>query len=148
MRIIFSILLITCTVFSQNLIIHKSSGSIEKISISAIQKITFDLSAVSIENMINLPKISKILSRIYPNPFNPTANIEYSISQKSLVGIAVFDLNGRMIKQLNNNEKAPGTYHAVWDGTDTDNRKVSSGIYVCHIVSNGSIIQNKMFLIK
>jgi hypothetical protein len=94
------------------------------------------------------PKASRIPTKIYPNPFKPATSIEYSVQQKGRIHIAIYDLKGRMIKQLRNDELSPGTYKVLWDGTTRGNKRAFSGLYICQIISKNTIEQKRLFLIK
>jgi len=61
----------------------------------------------------------------FPNPFNPKTTVEFSISHPALVKIRVFDILGREVVTLLNEEKNPGSHHVHWDAT-----RVASGIYL------------------
>jgi len=69
------------------------------------------------------------LSQNYPNPFNPTTNIRFGISDLGLVELKIYDINGRLVRTLLNETKAPGSYEIQWDGKDHDGNEVASGAY-------------------
>ncbi|MCF7859535.1 MAG: T9SS type A sorting domain-containing protein [Candidatus Cloacimonetes bacterium] len=85
----------------------------------------------------------------FPNPFNPSTTISYSIPRKSIISLSVFDMAGRQIKSLENTElKEAGKYQVNWKGKNSKNISVSSGIYIARL-SDGRISKNiKMLLIK
>jgi hypothetical protein len=91
--------------------------------------------------------INNILLSNYPNPFNKTTSIEFSLQEdiRNPV-IEIFNLKGQKIKQLfciNNRNSI------IWDGTDQLNKLVSSGIYLYRIeTDNGISKTNKMILTK
>jgi len=64
------------------------------------------------------------LSQNFPNPFNPTTRIEYSIPEGGIVKLLIYDINGRQISQLLNEYKSAGYYNINFDGSN-----LSSGIY-------------------
>ena len=64
----------------------------------------------------NLP-LNFSLSQNYPNPFNPTTNIKYQLSEISKVKLTVYDILGREVKTLVNEEKPAGTYELEFNGT-------------------------------
>ncbi len=87
----------------------------------------------------------------YPNPFNNSTIIKFSIPGNytgSLVQIKVFDNLGRLIKQLLEKELPGGNYLISWDGTDDYNKDVASGIYFYNIIVGGRSFTGKMNLIK
>ncbi len=79
----------------------------------------------------------------YPNPFNPVTNIKYSIPEKSLVSIKVFDILGREVATLVNTVKNAG-YHEV----SFDARNLASGTYIYRITTDKQSVSKKMLLLK
>ena len=88
------------------------------------------------------------LDNNYPNPFNPVTNIAYSIKGTSNVTIEVYNLKGQLIKTLINGIKGTGDYTAIWDGTDTSNKPVSSGVYFYKMRTDNYTATKKMILMK
>jgi glycosidase len=95
------------------------------------------------------PRAFELLQN-YPNPFNPSANIRYSVgvgSRQSLaathVRLAVFDLLGREIAVLVDEQRAPGSYEMKFDGS-----RLATGVYVYRLTAGGSTICKKMMLVK
>lgn len=83
------------------------------------------------------------LHQNYPNPFNPATTIEYSIPSKSFVVIKVFDLTGKEIVKLINEEKYPGNYKIEFDAG-----KLTSGVYFYSLKAGNTFITKKMLLLK
>jgi hypothetical protein len=80
----------------------------------------------------------------YPNPFNPSTTIEFSLPDEALVDVSIFDIRGRMISNLVSNElKASGTHSVKWDASGN-----SSGIYIVKIDSEGNSATQRLLLIK
>ena len=79
----------------------------------------------------------------YPNPFNPTSTIKYDIPEKSAVKITVYDVVGKSVTVLLNEEMAAGRYEAQFDGTN-----LASGIYFCKIEAGKFNKIIKMLMIK
>ena len=69
------------------------------------------------------------LSKNYPNPFNPSTTIEYSVASRGHVSIVVYDLNGAEVKTLVNEFKAQDSYKIEWDGKNNSGQSVASGQY-------------------
>jgi len=91
----------------------------------------------------------------YPNPFNPSTVISYQISDASLVQIKIYDVLGKEVNTLINEQKTVGKYNVVWNGTDNKGSKVSSGVYMYRIQTiplnsntKGFTSTKKMVLIK
>ncbi len=98
-------------------------------------------------NDILIPKLTEIQS-IYPNPFNPSTTIQYSINKNDFVEIDIYNVKGQKIKSLISQKHTPGIFHVVWNGKDLNEKSVSSGIYMCRIKTSNKIISKKMILVK
>ncbi|HEY9187557.1 MAG TPA: T9SS type A sorting domain-containing protein [Ignavibacteria bacterium] len=79
----------------------------------------------------------------YPNPFNPTTVIKYSLPKSTKVKIIIYDIMGREVKTLVDEYKLAGSYSVFFDGTN-----LSSGTYYYKFVTSDYIKINKMLLIK
>ncbi len=79
------------------------------------------------------------LHQNYPNPFNPTTTIRFAIERPGVIRLEIYDLAGRLVRTLINNEnKIPGEHLAIWDGRDDYGKPVGSGVYFYRLFSNGS----------
>jgi hypothetical protein len=83
------------------------------------------------------------LAQNFPNPFNPTTLIRYSIPESGIVTLKIYDILGREVAQLINEEKAAGSYDFTFDAS-----KLSSGVYMYKIESGNYQETKKMVLIK
>ena len=88
------------------------------------------------------------LSANYPNPFNPTTTIDYSIATAGDVSIVVYDMMGREVKSLVADFATPGSYSVVWDATNNEGLSVAAGMYVYKMISSDFVEVNKMLLVK
>lgn len=79
----------------------------------------------------------------YPNPFNPKTIIKYDVAKNGLVKIVVYDLLGRVVKELVNNFKVAGSYNVEFDGTG-----IASGVYIYKMESGNFAETRKMVLLK
>jgi len=104
---------------------------------------SFVAGAVSVEQE-NIP-IEISLSQNYPNPFNPSTNIKYSIPVKGFVSLKIFDIQGRLIATLVNEQKSAGTYNYEFNSSDY---QLSTGIYFYKLQCGDFSKTNKMLLIK
>jgi len=89
-----------------------------------------------------------ILNNNYPNPFNPITKIPFTIKKSGKIELNIFDLSGRLIKNLINQQLSSGIYSTNWDGTNILGIKVSSGTYFYQLKNANSSIVKKMLLIK
>jgi hypothetical protein len=88
------------------------------------------------------------LEQNYPNPFNPTTVIQYKIPAASEVALKIFDILGREIAELVNDLQSPGTYKVTWNGKNSSNTDVSSGIYFYQVKTSSTTITKKMILVR
>lgn len=84
----------------------------------------------------------------FPNPFNATTKIHYTLPQRSEIQITVHDVRGRMVKELYNGEQNTGYHSLIWDGTNDNGINVGSGLYVYKIKSTHYNETKKMILIR
>ncbi len=94
------------------------------------------------------------LKQNYPNPFskssggNPSTTIPYSLSKAGNVSVDVFDISGRLIKNLFSGFRPSGNHQVIWDGRNSSGNKVASGTYFYQINYNGNRLVKKMLLLK
>lgn len=96
---------------------------------------------------LNLPKQFELTGN-YPNPFNPSTSIMYSIPEEMQVALIIYDVLGREVKTLVSENMKPGTYNTVWHGDDNHGAKVTSGIYIYKLKGNNSTSVKKMIMLK
>ena len=81
--------------------------------------------------------------------FNPITTIEFSVTQTSaLVTLEIYNIKGRKVKQLVNDQLSAGTHSIVWNGTDENNTPTSSGIYFYKLKAGNFQRTRKMILLK
>lgn len=88
------------------------------------------------------------LERNYPNPFNPSTVIPFSVPEKVKVLLAVYDITGRPVKTLVNSQVERGYHRAVWNGRDSKGKKVPAGVYLCRFEAGQFRQSLKVMLIK
>ena len=99
---------------------------------------------------IDTPDVPSVFSlyQNYPNPFNPTTQIKYDLPSDGLVNVSIYDITGRYIKSLINNNQSAG-YHSVrWDATNNIGEAVSAGMYIYTIQAGEYRATKKMVLLK
>ena len=88
------------------------------------------------------------LKQNYPNPFNPVTSISYDIPEAATVTLRVYDLLGRDVRTLVNQQQAPGSYIAIWNGTDNSGAEIATGVYIYRLEAGQFISAKKMILLK
>lgn len=84
----------------------------------------------------------------YPNPFNPVTNISYSLKEKGTVSIDIYNIKGRLVKNLVNEVKSAGAHSETWTGLNNSGQDVGSGIYFYKMKTNTTSATKKMILMK
>jgi len=69
----------------------------------------------------------------YPNPFNPVTSISYGLSEDAHVQLVIYDLMGRVVKELYNGYNASGMHTRKWHGDSQTGLKVATGMYIIHL---------------
>ena len=88
------------------------------------------------------------LEQNYPNPFNPETRVDFSLPENTHVALTVFNVLGREVKILINDDLTAGLHCAVWDGTDGSGRAVASGVYYYRLDTIAGSASRKMVLLK
>jgi flagellar hook assembly protein FlgD len=104
------------------------------------------ITAVDVKKSDNSSKFS--ISSNYPNPFNPSTTIEYSLKVDSKIEIKIFNNLGRLVRSLFNGQSTSGTHLLTWDGRDDNGKQLSSGLYYYQIISETFSSAKKMLLLK
>jgi hypothetical protein len=84
----------------------------------------------------------------YPNPFNPTTTISYSLPQTAPVELTIYNVKGQVVKHLVNEIQNSGNYKVSWGGTNDKNETVSSGFYFFKLTAGKDKIIEKMLMLK
>jgi hypothetical protein len=84
-----------------------------------------------------------------PNPFNPVTTIRYEIPVSGAdVSITIYDVAGRLVRELVNGHRDAGTWSAQWNGDDDRGRRVASGVYFYRMRAGSFVETKKMVLLK
>ncbi len=83
-----------------------------------------------------------------PNPFNPETRVRYALRQPGPVRVAIYDLAGRLVRELVHAEQPVGQYQVLWNGRDGRGNAVASGVYVLRLETDGPPIARKLLLAK
>ena len=94
-----------------------------------------------------------VLFQNYPNPFNPTTTIQFEIPQDGFVTIRIYDLTGRLVHALVQEQKLAGLHSIQWDATDEAGHKVAAGVYLYQIEFTDAhgdrmVLTRKMSVVK
>lgn len=124
------------TTFSHSISTEPSGGDIN------IRARIKSSSFVNVDDESETP-LEFLLGQNYPNPFNPATNFEFQISNLEFVTLKVYDILGKEVAVLVNEEKAPGSYRVVFDASN-----LSSGVYFYTLKAGEFISSKKLILMK
>ncbi len=88
------------------------------------------------------------LEQNFPNPFNPTTTIEYSVPERENVQIRIYDSVGRLVRTIVDQESKRGAFRLVWDGTGDSGERVASGTYFYQARIGDFLQARKMLLVR
>lgn len=98
---------------------------------------------VSVKDRGKVIKVFALSAKNYPNPYNPSTMISYKVPLPSNVKITVFDMNGRELMTLVDQEHTAGEHMVQFDGTN-----LSSGVYLYKVETSYDVVVNKMVLMQ
>jgi len=93
-------------------------------------------------------KVKDQLYQNYPNPFNPETWIPYSLGEDIDVTISIYDMQGRLVRNLNLGYEKAGIHRTEWDGRDNNGQSVSSGVYFYTLRTGKFSDTRKMIVVR
>jgi len=84
----------------------------------------------------------------YPNPFNPTTTIYFSLEEDEYIELSVYNLKGQLVNNLVSGDFAQGRHDIIWNGEDEHGNMLSSGIYLYKLQTDNNIFTRRMLLLK
>ncbi|NQV17950.1 MAG: 5'-nucleotidase C-terminal domain-containing protein [Armatimonadetes bacterium] len=98
----------------------------------------------------SISPLNNILHQNYPNPFNPETTISFNLTAENAenVELVIYNVKGQKVKTLINNQLSAGNHSVVWDGSDSDGKRVNSSIYFYKLKTKNFEKTNKMILLK
>jgi cytochrome c peroxidase len=88
------------------------------------------------------------LSQNQPNPFNPTTTIRFALPDTRDVQLHIYDVTGRLVRTLASGPMLAGRHVLSWDGTDENDNRVASGVYLYKLIAGHDTDQKKMIVLK
>ncbi len=70
---------------------------------------------------------------VHPSPFRVQTRVSYSVMSEQCISVRVYDVQGRLVRQLASGLHQPGTYTVLWNGTDDRGRRLAAGTYLCRL---------------
>jgi len=100
------------------------------------------------ENNVKFP--DDISLSVFPNPFNSSTKLCYLIpgNEKINISIDIYDISGKLVRNLYTGSKGPGNHYTMWNGKDTNGNPVNTGIYLYKLQYGKREIMGKIMLVK
>ena len=109
--------------------------------------ITFVPTGVAPDPENGLPEVFS-LAQNYPNPFNPMTTMRFDLPSPARIALSIFDVSGRLVIRLLDENRPAGRHEISWDGTDGSGKSVPSGTYLYRIVTPDFTQTRRMTLVK
>lgn len=84
----------------------------------------------------------------YPNPFNPSTTIAFDLPRATSISLRVYDLAGRLVRELVQGDLAAGSHRVVWNGADQQGQRQPSGVYLYRLVTPEGIATRAMTMVQ
>lgn len=152
---------------NENETVNAGSGSIFRLPLTGIKLDDFEIVYVIVSTPTNdgvqIPAQKVVapsgkypetfaLEQNYPNPFNGETNIRFHIpdvaGNNANILVQIFDLSGKKIRTLIKGDFEGGIYTYTWNGTNSDGKQVSSGVYIYRMQTSDATFTKRMMLIK
>ena len=88
------------------------------------------------------------LDYAYPNPFNPTTTIRFSLPAETIIDLRIYNLQGQVVRHLVDERVGAGQFAVQWDGRNDSGKRLASGTYLYRLEGAGFSLQNKVTLLK
>jgi parallel beta-helix repeat protein len=126
-------------------IVHKADN--DSYGLVDFQPFLSNLTGISGAESSQIPE-QPLLVSAYPNPFNPTTTLQYTLARASYVRIEIYNIAGQRITTLLQQPQPAGIHRLRWNGTNQFGNTVNSGVYFYRIITNQTTKSGKLFLIK
>ncbi len=117
---------------------HPPSPYFDDVSLSVVQYPT------SSEN----PQYRSCLNAVFPNPFNPSVRVSYSLEKDGHAHLELFDIKGRHVRELVNGTQIAGPHEIEWNGCNDRGERLASGVYFLRFQAGDVVEEEKLVLLK
>jgi len=102
-----------------------------------------------VETVAGVPAGDRVaIKKAFPNPFNPSTKIEFSVPRESPVAVRIFDIQGRHLATLVDKSLSAGVYRVAWNGKSDHGQPLGSGVYFAQIQSGGTRQSVRLTMLK
>ncbi len=103
---------------------------------------------VAVEDNQQIIPLNFELKNNYPNPFNPTTNIQFNLNKAGFTTLKVYSVTGELVRTLVNIDLQAGSHNFIFNGKNDFGQELTSGMYIYELTNDVNISAKKMFLIK
>jgi hypothetical protein len=125
---------------------NEANFSVKQVEKICLSFLNFPTAVVANKYSKSLPASFQLNN--YPNPFNASTMIEFTITERSNITLEIFSITGRLVKSIVNKELTKGSYRFSWEAVDNMNYPVASGIYICKITGNYKSEARRLLLVR
>ena len=124
--------------------------TLDKIDLENTERSYLEGRLEELSQSIELPRVVGLsLQQNFPNPFNPSTSISFTVgSGGAEVSLNIYDIRGSLVRTLVDGFRDEGAYTSYWDGTDSNGRDRSSGVYIYRLQTREKSLTRKMVLLK
>lgn len=126
---------------------HEEAADILKAQAVALERIFAANLIVDVPGVYRSPRFFGLYGN-YPNPFNSTTTIRFSIPETRKTSLIVYNVLGQKVRTLIHGRVDAGSQRVIWDGMDDAGHSVASGVYICRLKSGSQSQSRKMILAK
>ncbi len=128
--------------------VHWPSGVVFDTSGVAANQV-IEIGEESLSGVRNVACAELVLYPVEPNPFKTSAILRFAISSRSNVGLAVYDVSGKLVDVLiDSRTLAPGEYSFVWDGKNSNGKRVAGGIYFVRLKTDKKVVTRRVVYLR
>ncbi len=125
----------------------EGAGSLVEAAIDDLAIVAFN-GVSGVEDVLLPVQVVTELNQNHPNPFNPRTRIEFSLAKSGHALLQIFDVSGRLVKTLLQEDLSAGPQSVLWDGTASGGHPVATGVYFYRLEADGQVMSRRMMLIK
>jgi flagellar hook assembly protein FlgD len=84
----------------------------------------------------------------HPNPFSSNTHIDYTLAKSGNVTLSIFNVNGELVRTIQNGHQVAGNYSIDWNGLNNSGNPAHSGVYFYRLQTEGFTATQKMFMLR
>jgi len=114
---------------------------------NGVSRYTGEVITTSVDEEDETPEALPVINS-YPNPFNPSTTIEFTLPESGFTTLAIYNIYGQKVRELAAEYMTAGAHSLMWDGRDDNGNAVSSGVYITRLMAGKQVAAGRMILLK